>query len=173
MTNLILSLLVSSNVMLRWDPSPDTSVVSYLVHASLVSRYTNGMVLKDMTPPVLPGGTAEASRLSARSIAMGTNPNWQAECNVGHWGVIGTNWTIPARLENTRAFYAVTAIDANEVESDLSNEVLFNANWLWVKFAIEDSTDLNNWSVLGSTNLWRVWHPRSNVFLRGRMVIEQ
>lgn len=173
MTNLILSLLVSTNVMLRWEPSPDTSVVSYLVHASLVSRYTNAMGLVEVTPPVLPGMPPAPKRLTSRSIIIGTNPNWQAECTVGHWGVIGMNWTIPARLENTRAFYAVTAIDANEVESELSNEVLFTPSWCYLTFAIDGSTDLTNWAPISSNVLWRFWMPhRSNVFLQGRTLVK-
>lgn len=171
MTNLVLSLLVSTNVLLHWEPSPDTSVVAYHVYAARVSRFTNQQVPVMLTLPDIPGvGPVPANVVAFTSVRVGTNADWIASEAV-HWRIGNvTNWTVPSPWDNTHSYWAVSASDASEAESDLSNEVMLTPRWLWVSFAIEGSKDLTNWAVIGGTNLWRVWRPEDAAFFRARMM---
>lgn len=165
MTNLFLSLALMTNAVLHWEPSPDTSVVSYVVHASPFSRYTNQLVTAEVSPPPTPDGLTSAPVVGCRSVCVGTNLGWHSN-SATITATSGTNWTIAPGLENARLYYAVTAVDDAGIESDLSNEVLFNPRWLFVRYVVEGSRDLRDWKPIGEERVLRVWKPETVLFLR-------
>lgn len=174
-TNLILSLLVSTNATLHWERSPDPGVTGYVVYSSPVSRFTNERRAVQQTVPTLPGQTQQ-SIVTMRSFCVGTNADWKAMATP-YWTSNTTQMVVPA--DSTRRYFAATAKAPGtlaEVESDLSNEVLFDPQWAFVNFCIEGSTDMKDWYVMGTTNVLRFWRGLNRsgnipAFFRGRLVI--
>lgn len=173
MTNsLILALLISTNATFHWERSPDPTVTGYVMYASQVSRFTKERRPIQFTIPTLPGQPTNTLVLM-RNVTVSTNECWRMDATAYPLSNV-TNWTMTP--DTSRNYYAVSAKDAAGVESDLSNEVLFEPRWAYVDFCVEGSADLQNWTVLGMTNVLRFWAgslPSGNIsaFFRSRMVI--
>lgn len=172
MTNLILLLLISTNATFHWQRSPDLTVTGHVMHASPVSRFTNEKHAIQVSLPVLPGMQTNTLVLM-RNSPVATNSNWRLTAESYVLGNV-TNWTMVP--DNTRRYFAVAAMDNTGVESDLSNEVLFDPRWAFIDFCIEGSSNLNDWEIMGRTNVLRFWcaSMRSGnvpAFFRGRLVI--
>ena len=139
---------------------------------------------------------AGASSLGADFVTLAWNAS--AETNlVGYRVYAGTNSRqyqicIPTALVTTqrvelpvraRWYFAVTATNAAGLESDFSNEVVWEPKpvapvmqgepWVRLTPVIERSTDLTNWLSVAGTPMWFPATNKQEFFTTRRLVIER